>query len=58
MIADQQHAAHDAIRLDSRARLRVDPLQQAQLQALMQPDGARFMRWVALHLAVWGARRR
>jgi len=55
MIADQQHAAHDAIRLDSRARLRVDPLQQAQLQALMQPDGARFMRWVALHLAVWGA---
>lgn len=55
MMADQQqHAADDAVRLDSRARLRVDPLQQAQLQALMQPDPARFMRWVALHLAIWG----
>lgn len=56
MMADQQqHATHDAIRLDSRARLRVDPSQQAQLQALMRPDGVRFMRWVTLHLAVWGA---
>ncbi len=46
-------AHQDEIRLASRARLRLSGSAQHELNALMKPAPAVFLRWLAIHLGVW-----
>ncbi len=46
-------AAHDDIRLEKRAALKVERARQAELLALQQPVPLQFMLWASLHVTIW-----
>ena len=52
---DDAFQTEDAYRLAQRAALKVDRERHAELTALLKPQPVRFLRWAALHLAVWAA---